>query len=510
MLAIELRFLAGRYHATSWDHHVNEGVAEWPPSPFRVLRALVAASYRLQDTVERRELAALMTKLAEPPLFRLPPATTSHTRHYMPLGGSKDGRPTTTKVLDAFVAVGNGAHAADPVTIAWPEARLEVHEEALLDRLLESTGYLGRSESWVEARRIDYVGDAWSARPLLGDERSTHEVRLLALVMPHDYSDWRAKWGPAPEAERKGKRRQGTEPPADLLGVLHADTGDLQNAGWSDPPGTRWVRYGFAEETLRVKPQPRVPVSRVQPTVARLVLQSKVLPRTVDTLGFAERIRVALLARSRDEEGNSHPVFLGRDPDGMPMTGHCHAHVLPIDVDGNGRIEEVCVYASMGFDERAVETIGGLTRLWGSSGHDVHVRLATLGTLEMHGGVERERGEIDRFAAGTVWESRTPFVPIRHPKTRGGVELDTHEDQVRAELASRALPLPARIESIERCGFPAGLAWYRFQRERKKGGGARARYGARGFRLHFDEPVRGPILLGYGAHFGLGQFAAIQ
>jgi len=42
MPLIELRFPAGRYHATPWGSHVNEGAVEWPPSPWRLLRALIA------------------------------------------------------------------------------------------------------------------------------------------------------------------------------------------------------------------------------------------------------------------------------------------------------------------------------------------------------------------------------------------------------------------------------------------------------------------------------------
>jgi len=30
-VTIKLNFPAGRYHATPWGRHVNEGVAEWPP-----------------------------------------------------------------------------------------------------------------------------------------------------------------------------------------------------------------------------------------------------------------------------------------------------------------------------------------------------------------------------------------------------------------------------------------------------------------------------------------------
>jgi CRISPR-associated protein Csb2 len=38
---LRLRFPGGRYHATPWGHHVNEGQVEWPPSPWRLLRALM-------------------------------------------------------------------------------------------------------------------------------------------------------------------------------------------------------------------------------------------------------------------------------------------------------------------------------------------------------------------------------------------------------------------------------------------------------------------------------------
>lgn len=54
MIAISLTFPAGRYHATPWDRHVNEGAVEWPPSPWRLLRSLVAVWKRtLPDAPSR-------------------------------------------------------------------------------------------------------------------------------------------------------------------------------------------------------------------------------------------------------------------------------------------------------------------------------------------------------------------------------------------------------------------------------------------------------------------------
>ena len=44
-LSLRSNLSARRYHATPWDAHVNEGRVEWPPSPWRLLRALVAVGY---------------------------------------------------------------------------------------------------------------------------------------------------------------------------------------------------------------------------------------------------------------------------------------------------------------------------------------------------------------------------------------------------------------------------------------------------------------------------------
>src|SRR5215469_15298664 len=84
MLQIELRFPAHRYHATPWGRHVNEGVAEWPPSPYRLLRALYDVWQRKCFDLAAEDVGELLEALSEaPPRFDLPPATASHTRSYL-------------------------------------------------------------------------------------------------------------------------------------------------------------------------------------------------------------------------------------------------------------------------------------------------------------------------------------------------------------------------------------------------------------------------------------------
>src|SRR6266545_2914895 len=45
-VTISIRFLAGRAHLHAWDTHHSEGQVEWPPSPWRLLRAFVAVAGR--------------------------------------------------------------------------------------------------------------------------------------------------------------------------------------------------------------------------------------------------------------------------------------------------------------------------------------------------------------------------------------------------------------------------------------------------------------------------------
>src|SRR6266498_3573524 len=103
MIAISLRFLAGRYHATPWGRHVNEAAVEWPPSPWRILRALVAVWKRTLPWLRQDEVEPILRALGTPPEFVLPPASTGHTRHYMPW--FKKGPDDRTLVFDAFVVL---------------------------------------------------------------------------------------------------------------------------------------------------------------------------------------------------------------------------------------------------------------------------------------------------------------------------------------------------------------------------------------------------------------------
>lgn len=505
-LLLGIRFLAGRYHATGWDHQVNEGLVEWPPSPWRIMRALVAAAYRLPAPPTREELAGILAELREPPVYRLPAASLGHTRHYMP-GWNREA---TVLVFDAFAAVGNGPH--DPsgeLVVAWPQAQLSAAQTALLERIVAALGFLGRAESWVEARVIrEDTPFSWNARPTTDEATHLHAARLLALQPEADFSEWRTRY--EAEAPATRSRRLRTPVPRDLIDIVTQDSDSIHRGGWSGVPGTRWVTYALDVDPFQVRIRSR-PRQFPFATIARYRVVSRVRPPLTAAVAIGDRLRQALMSHSRGDDGLPLPVFSGKDASGVPLRDRGHAYYLPADDDRDGRIDHLLVWARCGFDADARSAIERLQWLWGDEGFDLELALVSFGTREDYGNPQAnpDRGSPAQLGPARMWESRTPFVLVRHPKRRGGRLLDGPEEQLRRELGYLGLPKPVAIEPIE--GTEAGVytPWHRYLLRRREGGGSRGTQRGLGFRIVFAEPVWGPIAIGYGAHQGLGQFEAL-
>jgi CRISPR-associated protein Csb2 len=490
VIGIQLRFLAGRFHGTGWHQAHNEGIPEWPPSPWRVLRALVGAAYA--EDLSPADVEPLMEKLRSLPRYQLPLAIDAHTRHYMP--DTDDAGHKKTKVFDAFVAVEGGAKDPRPVTMAW-SVDLTADERILLASLCRRVSYLGRAESWAEVSAVDVDGDRWDCWPD-ERERGAAATTLLALSAAEELATW-AKEQPAP--------KKGRDVPRTLWDVLTFDGERYRDEGWSGVPGTRLVRYVFADRPFR---RSVIPSSgrrtSARPTVARFVIRSAVLPRLHDAVMLGERLRVSAMSQSKTVSGSARKVFSGH---GESASDHQHAMYLSSSEDATnaemGFIDHLVIAARSGFDEEDVLALQKLRRLWGRGGHDLDLILVGLGQSADFGGVTSPRAPL--LAESRIWESVTPFVPTRHPKKVRGVRVDTIEDQLRRGCEQLIGVAPVEIAPV---GDRA--EWSGFRRQRLNGGGRRGPDSAFGARLSFERPVRGPIAIGYGAHFGLGVFAAVK
>src|SRR5580658_3683286 len=103
---LAIRFPLRRYHANPWDRAVNEGASEWPPSPWRLLRALVATRHTRWPDLPASVLESLLDSLADPPSYRTPRTLPGHTRHYLPdLEHRKGETGGTALTLDPFLVV---------------------------------------------------------------------------------------------------------------------------------------------------------------------------------------------------------------------------------------------------------------------------------------------------------------------------------------------------------------------------------------------------------------------
>jgi len=252
--------------------------------------------------------------------------------------------------------------------------------------------------------------------------------------------------------------------------------------------------------------------------VARFVLGGIHPPKLTDAILLAERVHAALVSLS---DGSA--TFTGCDEEGRPLSGHAHAYILPESVQalGRGRVGEitsVTVYAPTGFGSREIAALEALREV-GGSGLDVQLTLLGLGRPENFGGTNAARGESPLLAESRSWVSRTPFVPTRHPKaTRAGApkkdpasgqQIGSPEHELRRLLKLAGFPEPVAVEPVsftEIAGERVG--WSSFRRARSSGDGRRAGSAGYGFRIEFPAPVRGPVALGYGAHFGMGGFEA--
>jgi len=527
MTVLELSFPARRYHATPWGRHVNEGAIEWPPSPWRVVRALIATWHLKARDIPEDTVRSLVSALSHPPEFWLPRATTAHTRHYMPYNVGTSEK--TTKVFDTFIQIAEN----EPVLVAW-DVDLPSEQLEALRTLANRLGYFGRAEGLVAARVIEAIPEATNRTHSIATPRSngtalperTELVRLLSPLPHEQYSTWRNEFlatNAVPTADsmkkpKKGSRRTGKhEPavPADLFEALHADTGKLQSAGWNLPPGAIFVNYTRQEDVFAPTTRPRAARKGPLPTMARYAVVCTVAPRITRAISIGDRVHDALCKWSDQGKGRA-TVFTGLDEYGNPRVNHEHAHIFCEANGPSDAVTHVTMWAPMGFDQGACLALRRLNKVWGHGGHDIR--------LVLHGiGQSTDFKECPLLGPAKTWRSLTPFVSTRHAKRfrdgrpkidHNGWQHGSNPHDLLRLLAMNPAWQGASIRLLDEQAGPyvigqRNLRSLQFQTIRHDGAGRRGQYSGAAFVIEFPEPVRGPIALGYGAHFSLGLFVPV-
>lgn len=467
---LAIKFPLGRYHATPWDRSVNEGAAEWPPSPWRLLRALVATWYTRWPDLPAAALDGLLDALGDPPSYLTPAVRPAHTRHYLPdLSHRKGESGRTDLTLDPFLWLPRNAD----LLVRW-DTDLSGEQRAVLANLAELLPYLGRADSVCEARLLDSdpePDETWW-RPGASGEQS---ARLLAPMRPV------------------------------LRAILEMSTVEVRKGRRAMPPDTTWVSYACTAVA---------PVAHIRSSLSRVeavrfaVVSRAPLKSTHGVLLADEAHRVAgdLLEKTGlpDQERRA---LLGTKG---ATTDHAHAHWVPI-ADGHQRGASVQAMVLWVARRMSAEEVAAVIRMpvlprprrgrtADNEGYEVRGFPAVRLLLQAAGSIEQAAPELCQPARR--WRSLTPYLPVRHRKRESFEEFLTAD--VSTELRYRDLP-PATATPVEQDGRMPDRWASEFRRYRMTERMNKSRPGL-GLQLEFPEPVPGPLLLGQLSHFGYGIF----
>lgn len=501
MLTIRLHFPWGRYYAHPWGQNpVRIAEAEWPPSPWRLLRAIAAAWFRKNpgQPASCELLEMLETLGRELPVMQLPPVSFSKTVHYHPNPGVPSGK---VRHENHFVAVGGN------VLFQWTLANIAAaNREAdaariltLLDDLLGDISYFGRAESICE---ISASSDAETLDPssravvVINDRKAGRRIA----------TDCRDVFCPNPDqfqATDLWQRRSNVTDPS--VAPKHL-VQDLLDTPQPLPDGAVWYSYkmpaGWPERWVIRHARPVKRQRNTAPILAHYLefsLQCRIPVPSKHVVSLATSFRATAIKNFRRGDSKRQSFALsGHDRPEDVVGNHLHAFYLPIPDETGTVLERLQVWCRHGFTQREINALMSVGSLyWADGRFPVRPVLLKL-TLEL-----------PEPPASKRWRSLTPFVPPRHwyrkKMAEGRVRQDdSPELQMVRSLQDSGVTLSAKVsrssqsEEWDVCKVHLGTT------DRRKG--VEQRIGLF-LQLDFDVETSVPLpALGHSCHFGLGQF----
>ncbi len=471
---VAIRFVLGRYHATPWDGSPNTSEVEWPPSPWRVLRALLATWHTRWPDLPEATIDRIIATLGTPSAYSTPPAQPGSTRHYMPdLKHSRGATGNTDLVLDAFLALPTD----DPLLIHW-DAELSAEDREVLRKLFELTPYLGRSESLCEATLVEEEmtpdGSWWRVGEI--DPGATR----VSLLAPDDRP---------------------------VRSLLETTTVATRKARQLLPSGSRKITYGRVATGDEIPVPSTTESSSIEIDCLRFQLSTRVPLRSRDAILAADALHAAI-SKAVDGVGGREETaaFVGRDLDGGPRRArHDHIHVLPLPartrshVAANEPITSIYVWRPSGIPDAYAAAIQRISEI--RTRQQLTDAMAPQRLLTAEAGCAKSMLP-QIVAPASSWVSATPYLPVRHRKKRQELEGFLMED-ISAECGYRDLNVPTSVTIDHESKYQREAVQYRRRRTNESLQNQRT---GLYLRLTFAAPVGGPLLLGQLSHFGYGLF----
>jgi CRISPR-associated protein Csb2 len=561
-LVLRQSFPLGRFHATPWRiNPFDDPYGEWPPSPWRLTRAVVARWYqwRREDagTWPEDELQKLIRALCTSDYrFYLPEQARQFIilRQYQPAEFGMD--PPNYKSFETKFTATDGAEQK----LKDIAESVERHESYLLVRVKKK-----RAQKQVEAIIGAPVGGWRGLDPDLGTRGyATNLTQDNAWCIPPDESlFWFVEgdnWTPEVagvfsrclerivyfgRAEALTRICLTDEEPISanvtltesrtsdrlvpvLVPCLDATQTDVERVT-QDPLAARNIPQGARLLYAKGPPRPparevprRMPI-RPDKHLVQFAIGWAVAPEQRATVRLTACFRSAALrnlirmkTKGAAVRWSDAPVgvrdgiagMTGKDSQGEPLRGpRAHAEFV-LWWDGGVPTRLLVWRGARPFDEEEQEAMlraAAQELSWAAAGPDAEAWKIKLVPLDA--AVPPPPG-FDG-ASATAWRTLTPYVPPRHHLRGGKIrESETIESQVRREIAARGYALDTKLLSIEEVESPTWVAVHVPRREAGQQPFIGDRRGYK-LRLSFEAPISGPLRLGHSSSFGLGTFVPV-
>ena len=500
-------FPLGRFHANPWRAFPFEDPhGEWPPSPWRLLRAILARSHQLgrERGVQCEAWRSSLVGAFRTSTFSwcLPPFSWRGPglRQYQPatfgfdppdwkkkhVNAEKTYR--STLVHDNFWVVGSSKAISDTGIVWWIVEGDTWSKEhlGLLDACLERMTYFGRAEAITEIQRVEKLPNDMDINCVLEQMPSSGSVPVLV---------------PTQDA---------------TLSQVQAVTDDPSVANSTVPPGARWLHA-----KRPAKPPVKLPHSRPRvrkPTrLVQFAVGTRVSPPpnaiVVMTQRFRGRVIREFLAgswqRTSTAQREAARLLTGKEVDGSPLQDHRHPHARFGVLFDQEKAARLLVWREQPFTDEEQRAI------LSAAEQELPLSFAKAGAsapwtarlVPLDSQVPPPAGFGDQ--AHSRWETVTPYIPPRHSYSRNGriKPGESPVEQLRLELDWQGFDTAHVMIRVN----DQSAEWTRVHRPRRNRDDP-TNTERRGYHasLTFDTPVRGPISLGHSSHFGLGLFVAVN
>jgi CRISPR-associated protein Csb2 len=480
IIAIEL--LLNQYQANDWHHAHCEGLIDWPPAPWRILRAIVAGSHNVDLPSKHREtLKGLLHKMAQvEPEYYLPQA--AYIQHRSPRPQMKPGKPPVKEPGKTLYAAGLLLDEQDSTIYVQYPLELSETEDLVLRLIFNGLTYLGRREAAAKWKLADQMPES-NAIP------KPEGTKIVAV--PDSNLDAEQLW--------------------EVLNLSAADV--FAKNKQAVFPGVKQTAY-----QIKVS-KPESPKTDDQQSDPVYSVKLEVIADHGVPLNYAHQLcynlHCSLVKHCSDYNlaDEDQVVLTGQYKKGEPCQEHSHTFIQPIPDSQNRYIERLQLLSTEGYSSDALATISGIQ----------YVRVGQQWVNLQLSDFSPNLGEYHQH-----WTTVTPMFLTRFPKTLRGkpryfsgtqFQKDGPEHQAlkylrfldhlglsgkptfQATSTGLGMYLDGEL-AVEAQPYETWEKFWKWQLARTNG----KKVGRVGYQitLSFANAVQAPIGLGYACHYGLG------